>query len=221
MDQRHKDYIDYYAVRFKKYEGSAIYKNTYKTEKALYEGIKSSATLEEFGEKEKKEELTLKNAKALTKDQATYRLQVFRELEEKIRAQGPDTIVQKVDSFKDVMELATRVSEIMHRNSIEISVDLLTGNFYSDFIALENIEVWEKAEVPARWKGRLKKFIDDQIEGMKKVWREVRIPRAREWDPKWKMDYENVWESRHRRLIPMKDTTVKRRIEEHKKYFAV
>jgi hypothetical protein len=218
MDQTHQEYIDYYRARVKKYEGNPIYPNSLASEEAILQALESCATLGEFRGKMESGDLALKNARALVRDQETCRAAAYREMKEFVKARGSEQILAELDSLKTVMDLTSRVNEIRARNSIEQSVDLLTDTFYGDFLAMENIETWRKAEVPSKWRKELDSWAEDSIREGRKIWSEEFVPRARQWDPQWRFHYELLGEERHRRKIPLPDGTVKRRIEDHRKY---
>ncbi len=218
MDQRQADYTKYYRVRMKKYEGNPLYKNSYVTEKALYELMATATSEEEYKAKFQQGNLHTKNALALVKDQETAEKAHWESLQETIKAKGCAAILAVIDSFSDVMTMITETNNIRQKNSLEQSVDGFVDGFYSDFLVLENIEVYEKAEVPSRWKAEREQSVREMIEEGRKLFREVTLPRAQEWDPNWKWNHDLVWEARHRRVIPVPDETIKRRIPEHKRY---
>ncbi|MBX7058685.1 MAG: hypothetical protein K1X75_11525 [Leptospirales bacterium] len=221
MDQRHQDYIDYYKARMKKYEGNPLYPHSYAAEKAIYEALASCKELAEFKSKLEAGKLNLKVALALVKDQETAEKKHWEELKEPIRAAGCQRILDVIDSFDDVMQMIDATNLLRQETSKLISVDGFADYFYSDFIGIENIEEDEKGEVPARWRKERDEAVRHAYEEAHKLFREVTLPRAREWKPDWQMDHDLVWEDRHRRLIPIPDESVKRRIPEHKKYLGI
>jgi len=221
MDQRHQDYIDYYRARVKKYENNPMYKNSYLSEKAIFEAISSCKELSEFKAKLDQGNLTLKNAVALIRDQETARLKFYEEIKETIKARGCAAILAALDSFTNIQDLITETNNIRQKSSLEESVDGFVSNFYGDFIALENIQVDEQADVPSRWRAERKQSKEKTIADGRELYRETTLPRAREWDPSWNMNHNLVWEERHRRLIPVPDETIKHRITEHKNYLGL
>lgn len=221
MDQRQAEYAEYYKVRMKKYEGNPLYKNSYETEKALYELMATATSEAEYKAKFQQGNLNTKNAIALVKDQETAEKAHWESLQETIKAKGCAAILAVIDSFNDVMTMITETNNIRQKNSLEQSVDGFVDGFYSDFLALENIEVHEKADVPSRWRAEREDSIREMKAEGRKLFEEVTLPRAREWDPDWKWNHDLVWEVRHRRVIPVPDETIKRRIPQHKKYLGV
>ena len=218
MDQSQKEYTEYYEVRMKKYENNPMYTNTYQTEKALYELMRDAKTKEEYQEKFFNGKLNIKNAIALVKDRESARLKHLKDLKEFIRAKGSESILAEVDSFENEGQITTRCNELMQKNMVEISIDEFTDHFYSDFTALENIEVAMRAQVPDRWQDEQKRYVNSELEKGKSDWQESVLPNARQYDPNWVFNYDLIWEERHRRRIPVPDEVVKQRIEDHKKY---
>lgn len=221
MDQRHQEYAEYYKSRMRKYENNPLYSNSYAAEKAMYEAIAGAADLDDFKKRMEGGDLNFKVAVALVRDQEIARKKHFEEMNQPIKAKGCVQILAALDSCSNVMDLVTTTNELRQKNSLEQSVDGFVGEIYSNFAALENMEEYKRAEVPSRWKTERQQGYDDTVAAGRKNYREVRLPRAREWDPNWRMDYDLVWQDRHRRLIPVKDDTLRRRVQEHKTYWGV
>jgi len=218
MEERHKQYIKYYEARMKKYEKSKMYPRSYKTEKALFEAISSVSDLNEFKTKLEEENLAVKNAVALTKDKETAFKELYDKLKEFVRAKSSEEILEKIDEAKTDQDVVTIVTDIDQKNSVKIAVDLFTDEFYGDFKVLEDIEVWKNAEVPDEWKDEIHESVQRDIEKGRKDWQENVLPNNRNWDPNWNINYDLIWEERHRRLIPFPDEIVKERIEQYKNY---
>lgn len=219
MEIRHQEYIDYYHVRMKKYENNSLYPHSYQSEKELYEAIANSKDLEEFGRKVDEGNLAVENAIALVKDQETARKNLYQELKEKIRLHAPLRILDVVDTVTTDTELVNSVSEIEGEVNVEITLDLFTDQIYHDLMILEEIEVYQKAEVPDEWKNEInQEYPQDLIDQGRKDWMDHVLPNAQQWDPHWQYDFDLIWEDRHRRLIPIPDQVLKMRIEQFKSY---
>lgn len=221
MDKRHQEYIDYYKSRMLKYKDNPMYMNSYQTEKELYGAIATASSLDEFGKILNENNLAVKNAIALTKDKETARKKHFEEIKEFIRVKAPVRILEIIDSVKSDTELIKKSNEIESEISIEIAVDLFTDIFYSDFDMLENIEVWQTAEVPDEWKQDLSGWINNALKEGMESWEKNVLPNARNWNPDWTFNFDLIYEDRHRRKIPVSDEIVKKRIEQFKKYRGV
>jgi hypothetical protein len=219
LEQRHQEYLEYYRARLKKYENNPLYPYSYQSEMALYQGITNSENLEEFGQKVEEDNLAVKSAISLVKDQETARKKLYLDLKEDIRLHAPSRILNIVDSFETDMELVQKVSEIEGEVNIEITMDLFTHQINYDLMILEEIEVYQSAEVPDEWKKEINQDIPQKIihQG-RKEWNEVVMPHARKWEPDWQFNFDLMWEERHRRLIPIPDEILKKRIRQFKTY---
>jgi hypothetical protein len=219
MDQIFQDYLLYYESRMKRREKSDVYTHSYQSEKALYDLVASCSGMEELqGKADAFRALTVQNAVALVKDQETYRKKVYEDCKEFIRAKGPVAILEKIDGMNTDMELVTMVNKAMQENSIEITVDQLLNFFYADFTAMENYEVYQQANIPGEWQADCKQYAQDILESGKKLWQENQLPEARQWKAGWVLDYNLLNEERHRRLIPVNDEELKKKIALHKIY---
>lgn len=219
MEKRHQEYMEYYQARLKKYENNPLYTHSYESEKELYDAIATSADLEEFGGKVEEENLAVKNAIALVKDQETARKKMYQELKEEIRLHAPMRILDVVDSVKTDVELVNTVSDIEGEVSVEITLDLFTDQIYYDLLSLEEIEVFQSAEVPDEWKKEINQdYPQELISQGRKDWEEIVVPHAQQWDPNWHYNFDLIWEERHRRLIPIPREVLEKRIEQFKIY---
>ncbi|BDZ71793.1 hypothetical protein [Methanobacterium petrolearium] len=219
MEKTHQEYMEYYKARLKKYEDNHLYPYSYQSEKALYDAIANSENLDEFGRKVEEGNLAVENAIALVKDQETARKKLYLELKEKIRLHAPLRILDIIDTVKTDLELTDTVSEIEGEVSIEITLDLLTEYIYYDLLALEEIEVFQSAEVPDEWKKEINQDYPQELLNMgQEDWIESVVPNAHKWDPHWQYNFDLIWEERHRRLIPIPDEILKKRIEQFKTY---
>ncbi|MCK9613325.1 MAG: hypothetical protein PHR81_09475 [Bacteroidales bacterium] len=219
MDQRHQEYIEYYRVRMKKYENNPVYKNSYEAEKNIFDAIQNSTSLEEFRTRLENVNLPLKNAIALTKDKSLARKELYENINEPIRKKASEQTLDMIETVQSVNELTQKANEIEAAVSIEVSIDLFTSYFYSDFIALENIEVWQQAEIPPEWHKEIhEEWVNESLAEGRKIWTKVVIPESQKWKPDWNFDYKLIWEDRHRRLIPVPDEVIMKRIEQFKTY---
>ena len=82
-----------------RWKNSNAYPHSYQSEKALYDLVSSCSTMEELqGKAAAFRALTVQNAIALVKDQEAYRKKVYEDCKEFIRANGPTTILEKIDT---------------------------------------------------------------------------------------------------------------------------
>ena len=219
MEKRHQEYQEYYQTRLKKYENNPLYPYSYQSEKALYQGIATSKNLEEFGQKVENENLAVKSAIGLVKDQETARKKLYSDLKENIRLHAPSRILDIVDSVKTDKELVHKISEIEGEVNIEIALDLFTRQINYDLMTLEEIEIYQSAEVPDEWKKEINQDRPQKIlDQGRKDWNEVVLPNARKWEPEWQFNFDLILEERHRRLIPFPDDILKKRVMQFKTY---
>lgn len=216
MDQLLVDYIAYYAARMKRYEGNPLYANSFASEKALRDALASCGKLEEFRAKLEADNLSVKNAIALAKDKAAAENKHYHDLEELIRAQASDEILQTIDKAQTALDVTNICSDAETRGVRAITIDELHDTFTSYLIHLENIEVYRHAEVPEEWKGEqeesareAEQLFRDQVEAERK--------NHHAWQAGWKLDTNRLWEARHRRKIALPDDSLKQRIAEFEK----
>ncbi|MBN1638755.1 MAG: hypothetical protein JW866_07300, partial [Ignavibacteriales bacterium] len=155
MDKLHKDYIKYYETRMNKYKGNPQYKNSFETEKALYDAIASCKKLEDFKDKVEKGNLAVNNGVALVKDREKIQNDHYNKLKEFIRAGASKEILETLGKkeIKTAMELANLCTEIEQKHHLNITLDELgITQFLFDYFILENIEAWQNAEVVDEFK---------------------------------------------------------------------
>ncbi len=215
MDKILEDYKAYYNARMKRFEGNPMYKNSYASEKAIYEAIAGCKELSEF--KDRLGNLNIKNAVALIKDQAKARKENFLKMKEVIRAKCPIEILANInedpDNINDVIEF---VNEVNQKNIVDISIDGFTDIFYDNFKLLEDLQVYEEADVPSKWKSTRQQSIERDESAVKKSYK-MNEDSARQWKEGWTFVYEPIGEHRHRRKIPLPSESIKKRIEQTKK----
>lgn len=181
----------------------------------MYEAIASCEKLEDFRDKMMTGNLNVKNAIALAKDQATARKAHYEALKEVIRQKGPEEILSKVEKAQTDIDLANLLAEIEQKNSLEISVDEFLSGFYGNFKLLEDLEVYKNAEVPAEWKDERQLGIERDSKAVKESI-ESDEENAQSWQQGWQYKFEQLWEERHRRKIPVPDASLEKRIAEIK-----
>ena len=214
MPDLYEEYCGYYRARARKFEGRPLYGRSLKAEQELCTAFVSAGSAEAFRDRPDHMQLILNCGIAQVLDKEEARLKHFTETEETVRRKAPEDILSWAESVKDVLELLRRSSETEARVSIETAVDLFTDYFFSDFTALENIEVWKTADIPATWKQEMEENIRESTEEARKHWREIVTFRAGEWKPGWRFNPALVHETRHRRKIPVPDEVVEQRLKE-------
>jgi hypothetical protein len=221
LTKRHEEYIAYYRARVQKYKNNPMYTHSLEAELRMLEAVENSEDLAEFRKIVSEDLIDVDVARALIKDQETARMKMFNDLKETTRAETSKNIIASVDSVNDVADINDTVARIMQKGNTGISQEQYINYVYYDFLYLENIEVWEKAQVPEKWRAKLNGWAADARKSAKDNWTNVIMPAAKKTDPAWKLDYRLMEEHRHRRLIPIPDSALKRRIAEHKKMLEV
>ena len=205
-----KDYQDYYRVRMERYENDPDYKFSYLSEKAIYDAIMSCNELVNFRDAlGNKNEL---NAVALTKDQYTMRVNHYREILETVRVLGPERIMAKADRFDNVMDLIEMVNEEEMINMREISMDHIYF-FRDSLVELDNIEVYETADIPGKYKSENKKFADECRGRLRERLTELEKDMD-QWKSGYRFDFNLIMQERHRRIIPFTDDVILEKINE-------
>jgi hypothetical protein len=218
MDQRHREYIEYYRSRMKKYENNPMYTHSYQSEKTMFDAISGIEKLEDFREIMETPKLHIKNAIALTKDKNIAENKLYIEIKEYVRAKASEKVLAVIDSMKSDTELVNTVNTIEAECARQTSIDLMAGMFYSDFTVMENIECWGNAVVPDEWKQEINRdWVAEDVKRTREVWINTVLPEARKFAADWDMNYDLLWEDRHRRLIPVPDDIIRKRTDQHKK----
>jgi len=206
-----EEYRAYYKARMLRYENNPRYANTYKVEKQMYEAIAQCNEMSEIREQFQK--LSNDAAVALTIDEYTFRLAHYQEIKEDVRALSPKRIIEKAPSHQQVSELITMIGEEENKNSIEIAVDSIQP--FNSFTHLENIEVYENAEVPEKYKNKYASFAQQEKQKLTEEYQDAE-KNLSNWQPGWKFNFNLIAEERHRRLLPYPDDVIKETIEKVK-----
>lgn len=214
MDQLLADYKAYYKARMDRYEGNPMFSHSYQTEKALFDAMNSCNELIEF--KDKIGDLNIKNAIAMVKDKATARLKHYEELKETVRALEPKFQLERIDSAATDMDVVEIASNASHEAMILISVDLMADHFYGDVIPrLETLDMLRHIEGAEKYQSDINHSIQEQINKIKEGVKDLE-DNAQSWQQGWKFNPDLVWEHRHRRVIPLPDAVLEKRLNEFK-----
>jgi len=224
VDSRHQEYIAYYRARVRRVASSPLYPHTLRAEKAILEAIETAPDLETFQERLESERLNVACATARVRDENQARADLLLELEETVRAQPHLEILRALEgrSLETVEDLNTLVTDVETRWQLRISEDeTLLTDFWSDWKIMEDIEQAEQSVVPPRWhEERARSVVEERARG-KQDWEEHTLPNARKYFPEYNPDWEQLWETRHRRKLPFSDAVVERMITNHKRYTGV
>ena len=205
------DYKAYYKARAKRYERDIDYPLTAKAEADLCNAMVSCNDLPEF--RNKLGNLNDLVAVALTKDKYSIRYAHYLEIEEKIRALGPQRIIEKSDGKNNVMDLITMVNEEENINMVEIAMDDISP-FSGHWFLLERVEAYERAEVPDKWKKDMEEFAEDGRKSMREGLTSTETE-MNKWKVGWRFNPLLVSEERHRRKLPFPDTEIDKRLQQY------
>jgi len=213
MDNLLEEYKAYYAARAEKFADNPNYKFSYEAEKNLSNAMQSCSTLEEF--KQKVGNLNELCATALIKDEAIIEKDFYEKYQEFIRKLAPERIFAKADNFDNVMDLISMVTEETNKNSIEISMDEANQQMIYDWDLLDDVEVYENAEVPDKYKQDMQKNVQEfkqsiirNVEDLEK--------NNESWQAGWRLSPDLVLEHRHRRLLPFNDGHINEQLAKYK-----
>lgn len=219
MDQRHREYVEYYRARFRRYEGDAVYPRMREAERAMLDAIETAPDLETFGERVRSGSLHVRCAVALVLDQEEARARLYESLDEPVRARPHRQVVECLSNgdIRDVGELNTLVSKILDAGNIPISADeVLRDELWNDLKVLEDVQCWSEAEVPDEWRAERAEFVKETLARLSESIR-TRTTEMRKFDPAYAPDWDALWQARHRRRLTVPDATLHRRIDEHRK----
>jgi len=206
-------YKDYYRVRAERFANNPNYKYSYEAESKLSDAMQSCNELIEF--KEKIGNLNEQCASALVKDEHLLERDFYRKHQEHVRVLASLRILEQIDQCSNVTEVITLVMEEMNKNSLEISMDEAHREFQGDWFLMDQIEIYENAVVPDKYKAEFKATADeiksDIIRSNKDAEEE-----ARKFQPNFVMKPELNLEHRHRRLIPYSDEHLQEQLARYK-----
>ena len=214
MDQLLQDYKAYYKARMERWEGNPLYPNSYQSEKALFEAMDSCNELIEF--KDKIGDLNVKNAIALVKDKETARLKHYQELQENVRAKGPEFVMGRIGSATSDMNLVEIATKADHEAMILIAVDEMTDHFYGDIIPrLETLDMLRNIEGAENYKSDIEYSIQEELKKIKEGVQDLE-DNAQSWQEGWRFNPDLIWEHRHRKRIPLPENVLQKRLTEYK-----
>jgi hypothetical protein len=209
---RLNEYRAYYRARAERYAANPLYPESAAAEKAMSEAIDAATSFEDF--RAKAIELSMAMGHALARDQARARLAVYEETAETVRAQGPAEVIAGIDQATDAPALASLLSAIEQRTQIAVTVDELHRIWSMSLVALENVEMWQTAEVPDKWRRDLEKFASDALKSEREVWQQI-VKEGQQHQPGWTFDPAVASAERHRRRVPVADEVFAQRLSEH------
>jgi hypothetical protein len=214
-DQRMDEYRAYYRARLRRYDGNPLYPNMAQAERELCACVEASSSVEDMQRRVLAGGHCVDCGRALLRDQANARVALYSETADAVRAQAPAEVLASVDSVTDAAGLASLASSAQARTDAAVTADELTRLWTQSIASLENIEVWQSAVVPDRWRDQLDEFVADTTRAEREAWAQVQA-RAAHHLPGWRFDESAAREQRHRRLVPLPDAVIGRRLAQHR-----
>jgi len=208
-----QEYKEYYSVRAERYAGNPNYANSYLAEKNLSDAMQSCSTLAEF--KDKIGDLNERCAVALVKDEALIEKAHFEKHKEDVRKKTCLEVLERVDSCKTALDVASMVIEVSNKNSIEISMDEAHRLFQDDWDLHDNYLIYSQAVVPDKYKQSMQKSAEDMKNSMLESVNFVE-KNNQEWQAGWRLIPEKNTEYRHRRLLPYRDEHIAEKLASYK-----
>lgn len=213
MDDLLDEYKAYYRTRAERYANNPNYQNSFQAESNLSAAMDSCNELIEF--KEKMGNLNEMCAVALVKDEHIMEREFFEKHKETVRVLASQRILEKVDTAQNSQDLVTMVTEISNQNSLEISMDEWQREFQGDWKLLDEIEIFENAIVPDKYKSQMAEVVSDIKSRLVKSIQESE-EEAHKFDPNFRFKPELNLEHRHRRLIPYSDEHIQEHLNKYK-----
>lgn len=214
-DKRYADYVEYYRARARRVATNPLYPNAAAAALAMLTAIERAGSLEAF--QSTVGDLPLRCATALARDQAEAKATLFAETDEAVRAQEPAEVLARLDAVTDVPGLTALANAAAQRAATATTIDSFMAAFGTSFTVLENIEVWQTAQVPDRWRAEVDGWVADAIRDARAGWQEVETA-ARAWEPMWTFDEDTLRERRHRRMLPYPEKVLDRRLAQHRSW---
>jgi hypothetical protein len=136
-------------------------------------------------------------------------------MQEDVRILGPERILERVDQMETALDIAQMVVEESNKNSIEISMDESHRELLYAWKQLDDIEIYTNAEVPSKYKEKMKDIVEEAKESLRKTVERLEKNHA-EWQQGWKLRPEMIMEHRHIRLFPYKMEDIEEQLQKYK-----
>lgn len=208
-----EEYKAYYEIRAERYANNPNYKHSYEAEKKLSEAMQSCNELIEF--KEKIGDLNEKCANALIRDKYLMRKAFYEEFQETVRVKAVNRILEKEPDMATTIDIASMINEEENKGSIEISMDEANRELIHAWKLLDDIEVYENAEVPSEYKSDMKETVNECKESLNKSVEQLEENNSH-WEQGWKLKPDVVLEARHIRLLPYSEEHIKEQLQKYK-----
>lgn len=224
MDRRHAEYLEYYRARHARRAADPAYPESADAEAALLGAVESAATLEEAGVQTRDRGLDVACAVALLRDQAHREAATYTAMEEPVRARAAEQLLRLFPSSDPdgssvtAADVVARAGAVRDENRRQVTADELHRCFESDIELLDQLEVWERADVPPSWRPDLDRWAAEGYQRGRELWTQTVLPEAQHHTPGWSFEEATVRQSRFRRRVPVDDSVFERRLEQYRRY---
>jgi hypothetical protein len=205
-------YRDYYRARAARYAADPLYPLTAAAERRLCDAVEAASSMADL--MQSAGSLALECGTALAADQANARAALYARTADTVRAQAPAEILAGLASVADAAALANLGSGAQTRADRAVTIDELTRLWTMSLVALENVQTWQDADVPVRWRGELDGYAADALRDAQATWAQV-VATGQQHQPGWQFDPADAREQRHRRLLPVPDEPFEELLADH------
>jgi hypothetical protein len=208
-----EEYKLYYAARAERFKNNPAYSNSYQAEKQMSDSMQSCSNLEDF----KSNAVNLSNACsiALVKDEAQIEKKYYDKHQELFRVKASERILEKIDSCKTSLDVATMAVEETNKTSVEISMDEANRQFIGDWRLIDEITVYENAVVPDGYKNNMMEIAADVRKSLSEGVKNLE-ENNHAWQAGWKLIPEKNLEHRHFRLLPYSKAHIEEQLAKYK-----
>ena len=216
--RRHQEWLDYFRTLVARYQDNPLYPSAASVAWQTMDVIDDAADIDAAKKSIWTSPLLIENPKAVMRDREVARATLYGELDEPVKAYSARTILGALEDIVHPTSLIEMADAVREQVARALAVDAFVACVADDFEALEDIEVWETAEVPARWRAELDARVAAALAEGRRRWDEDIAPAARGvWDG-WTLDDRELWGTRHRRRLPFPDHVIERRLGQHRRY---
>ena len=220
-DKRLEEYREYYDARAERYAGNPKKHHSYEAESKLRDLFRQYDTLEEI--KEHFGSLNIDCAFAKWLDQYEMESEYYESVQDPIRKKCADEILEEVEKYpktglsnSSVIELSSKITEITNQNNNEIYYDEIGGKALLDeWRHIDEIDVYENAVVPQRYKREMLRFANDIKKEMRER-TERNEKQFKTWSKGRRVNPDLVKENRYRRFMPFSDEEIENHLKKYK-----
>lgn len=213
-DSLFEEYKAYYKLRANRYKDRPNYKHSYAAELDLSEAMQGCEQLGDFRHRIGNKNIIC--GVALIQDKYGMRKQHYTEMQETIRLDVVNTVLETVLQVETAMDLATIVSTAETKGGVKISMDESNRVFHDEWDRIDLIEIYENAEIPFFYRRKVRKWADEERQKLNEKINTLES-NNHHWQPGWKHTPGIVLEFRHKRLLPYSDKHIQEQLDKYRK----